>query len=157
MTQKPYDLVLYGATGFTGTLTAQYLDSHPKLAHLKWAIAGRNEAKLKRVKRNLKSENVEIIVCSLTDAGNVEALAKSTRAVITTAGPYSTYNGAELLGACAREGVHYSDLSGEGFWQREMIEAWHEAAQESGAKIVLGGGVDSIPSDLGVFETLEKC
>jgi short subunit dehydrogenase-like uncharacterized protein len=78
----------------------------------------------------------------------------STRVVITTAGPYSTYDGEKLLGACARAGVHYSDLSGEGFWQREMIDQHHATAVASGAKIVLGGGVDSIPSDLGAYLAL---
>ena len=71
--------------------------------------------------------------------------------VLNCAGPYSVNDGAALLGACARVGVHYSDLAGEGFWQAEMVEAFHDLAHESGAKVILGGGVDSIPSDLGAF------
>ena len=97
-----------------------------------------------------------MVTCQLSDAAAVEAMVKSTNVVITTAGPYSTYDGDKLLGACARAGVHYSDLSGEGFWQREMIDQYHEIAQESGAKIVLGGGVDSIPSDLGALMALQE-
>jgi short subunit dehydrogenase-like uncharacterized protein len=75
--------------------------------------------------------------------------------MLNCAGPYSVNNGAALLGECARAGVHYSDLAGEGFWQAEMIEAFHDLAQESGAKIILGGGVDSIPSDLGALIAAE--
>ncbi|GAB5413039.1 MAG: saccharopine dehydrogenase NADP-binding domain-containing protein [Congregibacter sp.] len=150
-----YDLVLYGATGFTGKLTAAYLDGHPDLNGRPWAIAGRDQAKLQAVRDSLKSASVDIIPCKLGDKSSVDQLVKSTRAVITTAGPYSAYNGDKLLGACARHGTHYSDLSGEGFWQREMIDSYHSVAEKSGAKIVLGGGVDSIPSDLGAYMALQ--
>lgn len=150
-----FDLILYGATGFTGKLTAAYLDRHPELTGRRWAIAGRNSAALEAVRATLTSEQVEVVTCQLSDAAAVEAMVQSTHVVITTAGPYSTYDGDKLLGACARAGVHYSDLSGEGFWQREMIDQYHVIAQESGAKIVLGGGVDSIPSDLGVHMALQ--
>ncbi|MFT6087703.1 MAG: short subunit dehydrogenase-like uncharacterized protein [Glaciecola sp.] len=150
-----FDLILYGATGFTGKLTAAYLDRHPELVGRRWAIAGRNAGALEAVRSTLTSEQVEVVTCPLSDAAAVEAMVQSTHVVITTAGPYSTYDGDKLLGACAREGVHYSDLSGEGFWQREMIDQYHEIAQASGAKIVLGGGVDSIPSDLGAYMALK--
>ena len=150
-----FDLILYGATGFTGKLTAAYLDRHPELVGRRWAIAGRNAAALKALQATLTSQQVEVVTCPLNDAAAVEAMVQSTHVVITTAGPYSTYDGDKLLGACARAGVHYSDLSGEGFWQREMIDQYHEIAQASGAKIVLGGGVDSIPSDLGAFMALK--
>jgi len=156
MSQDTFDILLYGATGFTGKLTAAYLDQHPELAHKKWAIAGRTKTSLEAVKRSLKSPHVEVVVCPLDDAAAVDAMVRSTRVVITTAGPYSAYSGDKLLGACARAGVHYSDLSGEGFWQREMIDAFHDVATESGAKIVLGGGVDSIPSDLGTYLALKS-
>ena len=151
-----FDLILYGATGFTGKLTAAYLDRHPELAGRRWAIAGRNAGALEAVRATLTSQQVEVVTCPLNDAGAVKAMVQSTHVVITTAGPYSTYDGDKLLGECARAGVHYSDLSGEGFWQREMIDQYHEIAQASGAKIVLGGGVDSIPSDLGAFMALQE-
>jgi short subunit dehydrogenase-like uncharacterized protein len=151
-----FDLILYGATGFTGKLTAAYLDRHPELAGRRWAIAGRNAGALEAVRATLTSQQVEVVTCPLNDAGAVKAMVQSAHVVITTAGPYSTYDGDKLLGACARAGVHYSDLSGEGFWQREMIDQYHEIAQASGAKIVLGGGVDSIPSDLGAFMALQE-
>lgn len=150
-----YDLVLYGATGFTGKLTAEYLAQHPDLAGKRWAIAGRSATKLREVRDSLGGDAMDTIVCKLDDKSAVDKMVKSTRVVITTAGPYSTYNGELLLGACARHGTHYSDLSGEGFWQREMIDAYHDIAIKSGAKIVLGGGVDSIPSDLGAYLALD--
>lgn len=153
---KTYDIILYGATGFTGQLVAAYLDSHPELVGRPWAIAGRNAAGLAEVHDTLDSKTVDTLCCALTDEEGVAEMVKSTQVVITTAGPYSSYDGEKLLGACARAGVHYSDLSGEGFWQREMIDAYHEVAGKSGAKIVLGGGVDSIPSDLGAFLALQS-
>ncbi|MEL6343152.1 MAG: saccharopine dehydrogenase NADP-binding domain-containing protein [Myxococcota bacterium] len=156
MSEEKFEILLYGATGFTGQLTAEYLDGHPALAGKRWAIAGRNPAKLENVRKKLNSPHVEAVACSLDDADGVEAMVGSTQVLITTAGPYSVYSGDVLLGACARQGVHYSDLSGEGFWQREMVHANHEKAVASGAKIVLGGGVDSIPSDLGAFLALEE-
>lgn len=155
MSKRKYDLVLYGATGFTGKLTAAYLDNHPDLEERRWAIAGRNQNGLEAVRAGLSATNVDVIPCPLTDSSSVEALASSTHAVITTAGPFSAYDGDKLLGACAKAGTHYSDLSGEGFWQREMIDQYHDIAQASGAKIVLGGGVDSIPSDLGTMIALQ--
>ncbi len=156
MANEPrYDLILYGATGFTGKLTAAYLDTHPDLRDRPWAIAGRNEEGLQKVRATLKSDSVDVIACPLDNAKAVEKMVKSTKAIITTAGPYSTYEGDKLLGACAKAGTHYSDLSGEGFWQREMIDAFHSVAEASGARIVLGGGVDSIPSDLGAFLALK--
>lgn len=150
-----YDIILYGATGFTGKLTAAYLDRHPDLEGRRWAIAGRNAEALEAVLDTLDSDSVEVVVCALTDEEAVDAMVRSTRVVITTAGPYSAYDGDRLLGACARAGVHYSDLSGEGFWQREMIDQFHEVAEDSGARIVLGGGVDSIPSDIGAYMALQ--
>ncbi|MEM6928983.1 MAG: saccharopine dehydrogenase NADP-binding domain-containing protein [Myxococcota bacterium] len=150
-----FDVVLYGATGFTGKLTAAYLDGHPELQGRPWAIAGRNPTSLAAVRETLQSEHVETICCPLTDPSGVDAMVGSARTVISTAGPYSAYDGDKLLGACATAGVHYSDLSGEGFWQREMIDRYHQVAQDSGAKIVLGGGVDSIPSDLGMHLALK--
>ncbi|WOJ94661.1 saccharopine dehydrogenase NADP-binding domain-containing protein [Congregibacter variabilis] len=158
MPQKPrYEVLLYGATGFTGQLAAKYLAGHPDLAGKRWAIAGRNAEALDEVRQSLEHDQLELVVCPLDDEAAVQAMVRSTQVVITTAGPYSSYNGEALLGACAKLGVHYSDLSGEGFWQREMIDSYHQTAIKSGAKIVLGGGVDSIPSDLGAYLALQAC
>jgi short subunit dehydrogenase-like uncharacterized protein len=153
MAAAKYEVLLYGSTGFTGLLTARYLDTVPGLAGKRWAIAGRTESKLAALRSELRSAP-DVVCCSLDDAGAVEAMVKSTRVVLTCAGPYSAYNGGALLGACAKAGVHYSDLAGEGFWQREMIEQFDSVARSTGAKIVLGGGVDSIPSDLGAYLAL---
>ncbi len=156
MQELKYDVIMYGATGFTGQLTAAYLDGHAELKGRRWAIAGRNKEKLIAVKNTLKSENVDYLHCPLENTSDVNEMVRSTKMVITTAGPFSVYGGERLLGACAEAGTHYSDLSGEGFWQREMIDAFHDTAQSSGAKIILGGGVDSIPSDLGAYLALKQ-
>jgi len=149
-----YDLVLYGATGFTGKLVAKYLNNVPDLQGKKWAIAGRTESKLQALKSTLLHPGLDSLTVELTNAAATEQMVVSTRAIINCAGPFSQNNGEELLSACARCGVHYSDLAGENWWQGEMVSKYHGIAKESGAKIVLGGGVDSIPSDLGTMLAL---
>ncbi|MDB4363595.1 saccharopine dehydrogenase NADP-binding domain-containing protein, partial [Pseudomonadales bacterium] len=150
MSIEPLVLIVYGATGFTGQLVATYLDTHPELSGKPWAIAGRTPSKLAELSAVLGSQP-ETLCVDLNDPDAVAAMVARTSVILNCAGPYSVNNGAALLGECARAGVHYSDLAGEGFWQAEMIEAFHNTANKSGAKIVLGGGVDSIPSDLGAF------
>ena len=145
-----YDLVVYGATGFTGQLVAAYLRTVPDLQGKRWAIAGRSASRLAALEAKLGlGAGVGQIAAELTDAAATADLVASTKAVINCAGPYSQNHAEELLGECARTGTHYSDLAGEGFWQAEMATKFHAAAEKSGAKIVLGGGVDSIPSDIG--------
>ena len=151
---EPLVLIVYGASGFTGKLVATYLDTHPELHDKPWGIAGRTQSKLAELSAKLGSRP-ETLCVDLEDTIAVTAMVLRTTVVINCAGPYSVNNGAALLGACAREGIHYSDLAGEGFWQAEMVEAFHDIAYESGAKVILGGGVDSIPSDLGAFIALE--
>ena len=150
MLTEPLVLTVYGATGFTGKLVATYLDTHPELRGKPWAIAGRSQSKLADLSAKLGNKP-ETLCVDLKDTIAVTAMVLRTTVVINCAGPYSTNNGAYLLGACALEGTHYSDLSGEGFWQAEMVKAFHDIAQKSGAKVILGGGVDSIPSDLAAF------
>ena len=147
-------LIVYGATGFTGQLVASYLNTHPELQGKPWAIAGRTQRKLDELSAELEG-GPETICVDLEDADAVASMVSRTTVLLNCAGPYSVNNGAVLLGACARAGVHYSDLAGEGFWQAEMIEAFHDIAVDSGAKVILGGGVDSIPSDLGVLMATE--
>lgn len=155
-----YDLVLYGATGFTGRLVARYLDGVPEAAAqgkppLRWAVAGRSERKLRALKASgWIGRGVPSLAVELTDARATDRLVRSARAVINCAGPFSQCHGEALLGACAREGVHYADLAGESWWQAEMIEKYHDVARRSGAKVILGGGVDSVPSDLGAMLAL---
>ena len=149
-----YDLILYGATGFTGKLAAKYLSTVPDLRGKQWAIAGRTASKLQELKATLLHPGLDVLTVELTDAAATEQMVASTRAVISCAGPYSQHHGEELLSACARAGVHYSDLAGESWWQAEMCSKYHSVAERSGARIVLGGGVDSIPSDLGTMLAL---
>ena len=107
-----YDVLLYGATGFTGTLTARYLDTHAALAGRRWAIAGRTQAKLEALSAELTASNPEVVCVSLQDAAAVEAMVKSSKVVLTCAGPYSAYNGRALLGCCAQNGARIPWQSG---------------------------------------------
>jgi short subunit dehydrogenase-like uncharacterized protein len=150
MSHQTFALIVYGATGFTGRLVAEYLNTHPELKNKPWAIAGRTKTKLDDLSAKLGG-GPEVLCVELSNASAVEAMVAQTSVVLNCAGPYSQNNGQALLGACARAGVHYSDLSGEGFYQSQMTEAFHEIAIESGAKVILAGGVDSIPSDLGTM------
>lgn len=154
MSTEPLVLIVYGATGFTGQLVATYLDGHPELRGKPWAIAGRTQSKLAELSSKL-GDRPETLCVDLEDTDAVTAMVSRTTVILNCAGPYSVNNGAVLLGACARAGVHYSDLAGEGFWQAEMIDVFDDLARDSGAKVILGGGVDSIPSDLGAFIAAE--
>jgi short subunit dehydrogenase-like uncharacterized protein len=144
---RPYDLVVYGATGFVGQQTVAYFAQHAK--GLNWAIAGRNHSKLDAVLRELKIQ-VPIIVADAQDAAALKALAASTRVVLTSAGPYALY-GSTLLAACVQHRTHYVDITGETPWVREMIDAHHAQAAADGTRIVPSCGFDSVPSDMGAY------
>ncbi|QPR35905.1 saccharopine dehydrogenase NADP-binding domain-containing protein [Delftia acidovorans] len=149
---KLFDLVVHGATGFTGRLVVEYLlRRYPAGSGLRWAMGGRNAAKLAAVRDELGAPADTPLV--VTDTGNpasLQALMEQTRLVLTTVGPYQLY-GNELVAACASAGVDYVDLCGEPAWMRQMIDAHEAAAKASGARIVFSCGFDSIPFDLGVF------
>lgn len=149
---KPFDLVVHGATGFTGRLVVEYLlRRYPAGSGLRWAMGGRNADKLAAVRDELGAPADTPLV--VTDTGNpasLQALMEQTRLVLTTVGPYQLY-GNELVAACASAGVDYVDLCGEPAWMRQMIDAHEAAARASGARIVFSCGFDSIPFDLGVF------
>jgi short subunit dehydrogenase-like uncharacterized protein len=153
-----YDLVLYGATGFTGKLVANYLARHPSGDQFSWAIAGRNPKKLAELKASLpdRGDGPGVVVADASDAASISSMVSATRVVITTAGPYGEYHGETLVECCARTGTDYADLSGEYWWQRRMIDEFHDEAQRTGAKIVTAAGVDSIPSDLGTQFAIER-
>lgn len=151
---RKYDVVLWGATGFTGKLVAEYLVRHAS-AGLRWALGGRNEAKLAEVRRALAlispaAGALPLAIADATDEASLDALVASTRVVATTVGPFRQH-GPALVAAAARNGTHYCDLTGEPQFVREMIDLHHATARESGAKIVHCAGFDSIPSDLGVL------
>jgi short subunit dehydrogenase-like uncharacterized protein len=143
MATREFDLVLFGATGFTGKLVAEYLAKSADKP--RWAIAGRNADKLKAL-----GVDVPILVADALDAAAMTDIAKRTKVICTTAGPYAKY-GTEVVAACAANGTHYCDLAGEVQWMRRMIDAHHERAKASGARIVHTCGFDSIPSDLGTW------
>ncbi len=143
MATREFDLVLFGATGFTGKLVAEYLASSADKP--RWAIAGRNADKLKAL-----GLDVPTLVVDALDAAAMNDLAKRTKVICTTVGPYAKY-GSEVVAACAANGTHYADLCGEVQWMRRMIDAHHETAKASGARIVHTCGFDSIPSDLGTW------
>jgi short subunit dehydrogenase-like uncharacterized protein len=145
-----YDVVLFGATGFTGRLTASYLAAHAP-PELRWAVAGRNKAKLEEVRSSLGAD-VDVLVASADDAGK---LASDARVVVSTVGPYVTY-GEPLVRACAEAGTDYLDLTGEPEFVDTMYVRYHSRAVQSGARLIHACGFDSIPYDLGVQYTVEQ-
>ena len=148
---RPYDIVVYGATGYTGRLVAEYLAHHYQGQGPKWAMAGRSAEKLAEVRDLIGAPaDTPLVVANSDDPASMQALAESTRVVVTTVGPYQLY-GEPLLKACVAAGTDYADLCGEPGWMREMIDAYHDQAQASGARIAFSSGFDSIPFDLGVF------
>ncbi|MBY6410033.1 saccharopine dehydrogenase NADP-binding domain-containing protein [Rhodococcus sp. BP-252] len=147
---REHDIVVYGATGFVGKLTAAYLASHAP-ANTSIALAGRSLSKLEEVRRSLPASAAEwpLIQADAADTDALRAMAESTRVVITTVGPYAKY-GLPLTTACAEAGTDYVDLTGEVLFTRESIDTNEEIARRTGARIVHACGFDSIPSDLGV-------
>jgi len=151
--QREFDVVLMGATGFTGRLVAEYLLArHGVGGDLRWAIAGRSQDKLETVRGELGegAESLPMIIADSHDAESLAALVRRTRVICTTVGPYALH-GSELVAACAAHGTDYCDLSGEVPWMRRMLDQHLDAAKASGARIVHCCGFDSIPSDLGVW------
>lgn len=146
--QRPFDIVIFGATGFTGVLVAEYLND--EYSDISWAIAGRSQSKLDAIKQQLGVTELPTIVADSDSAEDMTRLACQSRVIISTVGPYARY-GTTLLEACAAEGTHYCDLTGEPQWMASVFERVSDAAEESGARLVHCCGFDSIPSDLGVF------
>ena len=147
-----FDIVVYGASGFTGRLVAEYLASRSGEPHdLKWAMAGRSLDKLAAVRDEIGApKDTPLIAADAADPASLDAMLKRTKAVLTTVGPYQLY-GTDLVAACVASGTDYLDLCGEPVWMRQMIDKYHAAAQASGARIVFSCGYDSIPFELGVF------
>lgn len=151
------DLIVYGATGFTGRLVAEYLvqsygDAAPGL---RWAMAGRSASKLAEVRDELGApKDLPLIVADSADKAQLTAMARRAKAIVTTVGPYQLY-GSELVAVCAETGTDYLDLCGEPTWMRAMIDAHEAQAKQSGARILFSCGFDSIPFELGVFYAQE--
>lgn len=152
---RPYDIVLFGATGFVGELTARYLAAHAPEG-LRWAIAGRSEEKLNRLRERLPgAPDVGVLRADVSEPGSVRELARQARVVATTVGPYVRYGDA-LVGACAEAGTDYLDLTGEPEFV-DLTYVRHDArARETGARLVHACGFDSVPHDLGVYFTVRQ-
>lgn len=151
---EDFDIIIYGATGFTGRLVADYVArAYPD--GLRWAMAGRSLAKLEEVRAEMGiGGDVPLVTAEADDPASLRAMCARTKVVITTVGPYQLH-GSNLVAACAATGTAYVDLCGEPGWMREMIDRHHEKAKTSGARIVFSCGFDSIPFDLGVL-TLQE-
>lgn len=156
---RDFDIVVFGATGFTGELTAAYLAANAP-SDCRWALAGRSTAKLEAVRHRLAAINpacadLPLLHADVADAGSIRAVAESARVVITTVGPYLEF-GEPLVAACAAAGTDYVDLTGEPEFVDRMYLAHHETAKASGARIVHACGFDSIPHDLGAYFTVKQ-
>lgn len=158
MAERPYDIVLFGATGFTGALVAEYLARAASRESFRWAIAGRSEAKLAELARGLAGvtpgNEPGLLVADVDDAASLSAMTASARVLITTVGPYLRY-GDGALRACVETGTHYVDLTGEPEFVDRSRANWHDTARARGLRIVHCCGFDSIPHDLGALFTVE--
>ncbi len=154
MADRDLDIVLLGATGFTGKLTAAYL-ARSAPPGLRWALAGRNQGKLEAVRAELGLPDLELLRADSDDPASLSDVAARTRVVITTVGPYLRYGDA-LVGACAEAGTDYVDLTGESEFVDRMYLRHHQTAMRTGARLVHACGFDSVPHDLGAFYTVSQ-
>lgn len=149
MTDKTFDIVVYGATSFVGQIMTRYMHAQFGDGSIRWAIAGRSQDKLQKLSETIGLSGIEMLVADASDEAALEAICARTRVVVSTVGPYALY-GDTLVKVCAASGTHYCDLTGEPQWIRKMQARHESAARKSGAWIVHCCGFDSIPSDLGV-------
>jgi len=150
---REFDVVIFGASGFTGRLVADYLrDRYSTGGELRWAVAGRNPDKLAAAMRELGigDGEVPILTADSNNQASLDAMSARTAVVLTTVGPYARH-GSPLVAACVRNGTDYCDLAGEVQWMRRMIDDHQRGAEQSGARIVHACGFDSVPSDIGVW------
>lgn len=147
-----FDVIIYGATGFTGRLVAEYMNNtYGADGTVKWAMAGRSEDKLESVRDEMGiPASVPLVTADASDKASLTAMAKRTKCVLTTVGPYQLY-GTPVVEACIENGTDYVDLCGEVAWMHDMIRDHEAKAKETGARIVFSCGFDSIPFDLGVL------
>ena len=152
MSEREFDVIVFGASGYTGKLVAEYMGKeYGNDESIRWAIAGRNKGKLSSVKKDLNlNESVSIIEVDSTNKDSLDSMTSSAKCILTTVGPYQLY-GSSLVQSCSENGTDYVDLTGEPGWMYEMINAHQDTAKNSGARIVFSCGFDSIPFDLGVY------
>ena len=148
---REFDIIVWGASGFTGRLVALYLfDKYGANGDLKWAIGGRNLKKLEKVRDEIANRNVPLVIADSNDKVSLFNMVNRTKVICTTVGPYAKY-GSNLVEACVKSHIHYCDLAGEVQWMYKMINSYHDEAKINGSKIVHACGFDSIPSDMGVY------
>ncbi|HEX9212042.1 MAG TPA: saccharopine dehydrogenase NADP-binding domain-containing protein [Bradyrhizobium sp.] len=157
MSSSKFDIVLYGATGFTGQLVAEYLAAqYGDDKKLRWAMAGRSRDKLASVRDAIgAAADIPLIIADASDPASLQAMVDQAKVVITTVGPYQLY-GSDLLVACVASGTDYMDLCGEPIWLKQMIDEHEAAAKASGARIMFSCGFDSVPFELGAFFVQEE-
>jgi short subunit dehydrogenase-like uncharacterized protein len=149
MNDRPYDVVLYGASGFVGKQTVQYFALHSTDQHLRWAIAGRNRQKLEAVRDEVRVA-IDVLVADSQDQQAIDTIVSQTRVLLNTAGPFALYGNA-LVDACVRFKTHYVDITGETPWVKTLIDRYHTQAAADGTRIIPCCGFDSVPSDLGTY------
>lgn len=157
MEDRKYDIVLFGSTGFTGNLVAEYFAENVSLGKVKWAIAGRNPEKLEKVKNNLmhlnaECEDVDILECNSDDLQSLMDVTSQTKIIVTTVGPFALY-GEKLVEACVETGTNYCDITGEPDFVKTIYKKYNDAAREKGIYIINCCGFDSIPADAGAYFT----
>ncbi len=150
MPQREFDVVLYGASGFTGRQTVEYFAAHAP-EDLRWAIAGRNREKLEVIKTQTQgAADAAVLVAESHEQAAIDTIVSRTRVLLTTAGPFARY-GSGIVDACARFQTHYVDITGETPWVRDLIDRHHDRAAADGTRLIPFCGFDSVPSDLGAY------
>lgn len=149
MSNRPYDVILYGASGFVGKQTVQYFAARTRPDQVRWAIAGRNRQKLETIASQVGAD-VDILVADSQDKTAIDAIVSQTRVLLNTAGPFALYGNA-IVDACVRFSTHYVDITGETPWVKNLIARYHQQATTNGTRIIPLCGFDSVPSDLGTY------
>ena len=147
---KKFDIIIWGASSFTGQLVTEYIFNKYGSSKIKWAIAGRNLDKLERIRSEVADKNIPIFIADSFDEDSLSKFVKKTNVVCSTVGPYSLY-GTKLVKLCVENNTNYCDITGEAHWIRTIIDSFHEKAKSKKIKIVNSCGFDSIPSDMGVY------
>ena len=148
--KREYDIIIWGASGFTGRLVAEYLHLNYNSNNLKWAIAGRDKKKLISIRDAFLDDSIPIVIADSFDEKSLNEMTRTAKVVCSTVGPYAKY-GSLLVKSCVNNKTHYCDLAGEAQWIRKMIDLYHKEAITNQVKIVNSCGFDSIPSDMGCF------
>ncbi len=147
---KKFDIIIWGATSFTGKLVTEYIFKKYGSSKIKWAIAGRNLKKLEKIRYKVADENIPIFIADSFDEESLSKFVKITKVVCSTVGPYSLY-GTKLVKLCVENNTNYCDITGEAHWIRSLIDRFHEEAKSKKIKIINSCGFDSIPSDMGIY------